>query len=235
MKLTRPMKLFKPLLLALAAAALACVGIYGAGSTTINSSRTINGDLTVKGTCTGCGGGGGYVLIQQHTVSGAASVNFPSTDSPPCISSTYDTYQIVINNLLPDGSARDLWLRMSIDGTTYDSGSNYNSNDLEFLSGGTGTGGGAAGQTKFSLARSISTAANQSGLDATITLSMPASSIYKKLYGNAIAADTTGDPRILGWQYAFQYQSTSAILGFQVLPSTGNITGTVRCYGLAKS
>lgn len=48
------MKTLKGLMIAMAAAALACVGIYGAG-TTVAGTRIINGDLTVKGTCTGCG------------------------------------------------------------------------------------------------------------------------------------------------------------------------------------
>lgn len=44
--------------------------VYGAG-TTVNGTRVINGDLTVKGTCTGCGGGG--ITIGSTTVTSGTS------------------------------------------------------------------------------------------------------------------------------------------------------------------
>src|SRR5690349_3281182 len=108
----------KALLVSITLVVMYVVGTFAAG-TTVNGTRVINGDLTVKGTCTGCGGGGSLVLVQQHTVSGATDANFPNTDSPPCISSTYDDYQIDLVGLTMNTNTAVLLLQVSTDGTTY--------------------------------------------------------------------------------------------------------------------
>ncbi len=65
------MKTLKIFSTGLAAITLACLGIYGAG-TTVNGTRVINGDLTIKGTCTGCGSAPAFSSITSATNTTAA-------------------------------------------------------------------------------------------------------------------------------------------------------------------
>src|SRR5690348_3512515 len=107
----------KALLVSIALVVMYVVGTFAAG-TTVNGTRTINGDLTVKGTCTGCGGGG-ITLVEQHTASNSASLDFTS-----CISATYDTYKITLTSIIPATNDAKIGFRFNT-GSGFDSGSNY--------------------------------------------------------------------------------------------------------------
>src|SRR5690348_10915535 len=65
--------------------------------------------------------GGAMTLLEQHTASSSASLNFTT-----CLSSTYDTYQIFLDQLLPATNTANVLLRVSTNGgSSYDSGSHY--------------------------------------------------------------------------------------------------------------
>lgn len=181
---------------------------------------------------TSSGSTSGFTLVEQHTASTSATLDFTT-----CISSTYDDYVIDLVNFLPATSAVNLLMRVSTDGgATYDSGTNYNSNALQFLSGGTGTSGGGSGQTSFAVAAGISVASGQPGVSGRLNFFNPGSSTQRKnLTGQVSFSDVNGDPRLLGNAVAFQYQSNTAVNAFRFLMSSGNIaSGTIRCYGLSK-
>jgi hypothetical protein len=61
------------------------------------------------------------VLLEQHTASASASLNFTTA-----ISATYDEYLIEFVNIIPATNAVNFWMRMSTNGgSSYDSGTNY--------------------------------------------------------------------------------------------------------------
>jgi hypothetical protein len=63
---------------------------------------------------------GGLVLLEQHTASASATLDFTS------ISSTYDEYILEMLNIIPATNTQNLLLRVSTDaGSSFDSGNNY--------------------------------------------------------------------------------------------------------------
>lgn len=182
------------------------------------------------GTCTTTGGGSGVVLIEQHTASASASLDFTT-----CISSTYDDYQIEFINLIPGTTAQQFRMRVSTDGgSTYDSGSNYkylgNYNgfgDVETLITSTGT-------TQILVDSSQSTQASWS-MNGTMTMQNPGSaSLFKATHSHV--SSPVGAGNLYWWINDGIYASNTAVNAFQFFYASGNIaSGTIRCYGVAKT
>lgn len=254
------MKTLKAFSIALAAA-LACVGIYGAG-TTIAGTRVVNNALTVNGVFTAATGailntpasgdasnltnipvanaksgsvlpganGGGLVLLEQHTASSSATLNFTT-----CISSTYDDYIIRFANIIPASSAVDFQFRISTNGgSSYDSSSNYYWG-LNYVPN-VGAAGVLQGSsvTSISLFTAIDTSVSFGGISGQINLYNPGSAASRKnttfqVAANQVGATFSGVGSGVGG-------SATAVNAFQFFFSSGNIaSGTIRCYGIAKS
>lgn len=174
-------------------------------------------------------GASGLTLIQTQTVSGVASVAFTG------LSSTYSHYILKMANVVPATDATDLWIRTSSNnGSAYDAGaSDYawtrtGNTDAAVTAGA----GGDVADAQISIAIGLDNAATAS-LGGTVELFEPASSArYKKIFAevsydrdaSTIAMFVTGGKRI----------SATAVNAFQVLMSSGNISGTFTLYGVAK-
>ncbi len=182
---------------------------------------------------TGGGGSGGLTLVEQHTASTTTNLDFTT-----CLSSTYDTYQIEIENLIPTTNSVYTSLRFSTDGgMTYDSGANYTYGSWRWVNGGaaqkvTGSsteivleGGGGVDL--------LSNAANQ-GLTGTYRLAGTNTSAYKNMTGTSAFLNTV--PTFEGATVNHQYTNTTTVNAFRISPSGGGTwaSGTIRCYGLAK-
>jgi hypothetical protein len=179
-------------------------------------------------------GGGGLVLLEQHTASNSATLDFTS-----CISSAYDDYMIEVIDLLPTSAGASPKLQVSTDGgITYaasayywgqsncgiggSSGSNSGSNTqaIELWGDSTGTGQGSGPTNTMS---------------GTFRLSNPLGAVtYKYLRGAGIGHYNGNN----GW-YEFSmggfWEDTTAINALRFFYSSGNIaSGTIRVYGIAK-
>lgn len=226
----------KALLVSIALVVMYVVGTFAAG-TTVNGARIINGDLTVKGTCTGCGSAAGLVLLEQHTASSSASLDFTT-----CISSTYDEYQITLINIVPSTDHTIPALRVSSDGgmTWINSGTPYTYFATAVATSGTAT-SSSSGLNQLQLIYSGGSGDNPSstasfgGVVGSYELFNPLSATAEKLaFGTAIVG--TGSNRIRSaWGGSFVTTGTS-VNAFQILiPGDTIASGTVRCYGIAKS
>lgn len=178
--------------------------------------------------CTGTSGGSsGLVLVEEHTASNSASLNFTT-----CVSSTYDNYQLQLVNIIPVTNAANLLMRFSTDGgSTYDSGSNYDW-VITFSAVGTGPGRAeAASATAIQILGGLPT--TPIGASGSFMLNDPLNAAtFKSVFGQM--ADVNAGVW-LTQQGAGEYKSNTAANAFQFLMSSGNISsGTVRCYGLAK-
>lgn len=175
-------------------------------------------------------GGGGLVLLEQHTASSSASLDFTT-----CITSTYDEYIFEVVNLVPATNTTDLWMRFSTNGgSSYDSSSVYwwsrwytqNANSSGILS-------SNSTDAKFIIADFISSSLE--GASASIKVFNPLSTTNRRqVLWHALAAQ----PTVLASQPSGGvYTSTgTGVDAVQFLYSSGNIaSGTIRCYGLAKS
>jgi hypothetical protein len=171
----------------------------------------------------------GMVLLEQHTASASASLNFTTA-----ISATYDEYLIEFVNIIPATNAVNFWMRMSTNGgSSYDSGTNYSWT--------------AYGMNRFGAAQAGVDATNQiilnkstidntstKGLCGFIRLYSPGStSVHKDVVGEAMGFVGGGVLEVASLGGC--YLSTTAVNAFQFLMSSGNITsGTIRVYGIAK-
>lgn len=179
---------------------------------------------------TGGTGNSALVLLEEHTASNSASLNFTTS-----ISSTYDNYLIQILNLVPVTNSVGLLLRFSTNsGSTYDSGTNYRYVWFRSTSSGVSEGGGT-GKTGIRLDadNTYDNTASEGGLIGSWQLFSPLSGTsWTRLNGTgSLVSGGTDELNIMMGTYAV----TTAVNAFQLLMSSGNISsGIVRCYGLTQ-
>lgn len=227
----------KKALLALAAVLTMLALAYGAG-TTVNGTRVINGDLTVKGTCTGCGGGTVVCatgisnnfgcLVESHSGS-ASSYNFTT-----CISNTYDDYNIEVEEVVPDTNTASIDFLVSFDGgMTYQTSGYLSTSHIIRLNSGTAADLNSA--SAYELMNSFGTGVTRAMVSGSTKLHSPGNSSLNKSFGGLFIL-TSSDGNWYQAQAAAVINSASAVNAFQMKPGSGTFSsGIVRCYGIAKS
>lgn len=198
-----------------------------------------NGTLTIVGhtaTFAPAGGGAnGPVLLEQHTASSSASLDFTSF-----ISSDYDEYGIEIVGLIPASNNVPLWLRFSTDGgSTWQTTTYYWSHSNTQIG---GTGVGSNGQSNVGAILMWGDSSNNGaasgglpGVSMSARLFQPQSaSNYKIVKGEGVASY---QPNSGYYQFSMggMWLSATAINALQFKFSSGNISsGTIRVYGIRK-
>ncbi len=178
------------------------------------------------------GSGGGLVLLEQHTASASATLDFTT-----CISSTYDEYQIEFLNVLAATNNSNFLMRVGTGGgPTYDTGSNYYWQEFtKRLGGGDTTQGGTSTSAQLA-GDGVGTSNNSSyGVSGSMRFFNPGGALLGKYFNGVLhwyyntGADTvTSTVRGL-------YGSTTAITALRFFFAAGNITsGTIRIYGIEK-
>ncbi len=170
------------------------------------------------------------------TGSGVASLNVPS-----CFSSTYDFYDIILLNEMPAAAARVLGFRVTTDnGSTYKSGgSDYTFSGLGMNAAATQRNIATATGTEIQITEAVNGVdlnAGVPGLMGTIKVFQPSDSSYNKIitWDTAYRESTSNAYLRLSGEGAY-IGATTAITGFQIFFTSGNISGTVYVYGYKKS
>ena len=175
-------------------------------------------------------GGGSYVLLQSHTASASATLDFTGF-----ISSSYDVYVFEFMNIVPATAAVNFQMRVGTGaGPTWDSGSNYNYAEFVSTTGAGTAQASSAGTTAIVLMNNLSTAANKSSI-GHVKLYTPSNTSYEKAvsYQTYHAQNGGGSTQLVG---GGAYLSTTAVTGVRFLMSSGNITaGTIRVYGITNA
>jgi len=172
---------------------------------------------------------GSLILLEQHTASSSATLDFTS-----CISSSYDTYEIVIVSVIPASNNVDLELLMSTDGgSTYDTTHYGNTDFFNYTS----TGVSSSTTTYLRPAGSISNDSARPGVNGRIMMYSPGLTSRHRFFTGE-SADLDANAGVLlrnNWAGAFT-NTSAAVNAFRFLFSGGgNIaSGTVRCYGYSK-
>jgi len=181
--------------------------------------------------CTAAPAAGGLVLVEQHTASSSAALNFTT-----CISSTYDEYEINVINVLPATNSVTLNMQVSTDGgSTYVTGANYEyaRNFNSTTSGGPGSSNDAAATGIPWWLGDLSNTATL-GLSGTGRFFNPGSSTALKSIIYSIFGTSAAGARYY-MAYAGAYTANTAVNAFRFIASSGNLaSGTVRCYGVSK-
>ena len=158
------------------------------------------------------GGGGAMVLTKAQSFSASATINVND-----CFSTTYKNYLIIINNTAIAGNF-DLNFRLrvsSADNTT----SNYNHWGAYFDGSSANTNLGASSADKWDIGNSIGV-----GFYSMFVHAPYASEIT----GFECTGGSTSRYKIKGGNF----NATTSFTGFSLLPSSNDMTGTLRVYGL---
>lgn len=180
----------------------------------------------------GGGSAGALVLLEQHTASSSASLDFTSS-----ITSTYDEYMVEFISVLPATNGTNLLMRFSTNGgSSYDSAPNYRWVGFRSSNAGSAAAGSEAA-TSFNLTSNGGpvNGASSGGVVGSLKIYNPLTTTQSKLYqGDVGMNDGTGSSNVRA-MISGTYASNTAVDAFQFLMASGNIAaGTIRVYGIAK-
>ena len=198
------------------------------GSGTANSSSFLRGDGTWAAP-----GGGGLVFLQGVTASNSANIQLTSG-----IDSTYETYLIVFNNIVPATDNVTPYIRTSTNGgSSYDSGSsNYRYAGWRNSDGGYNSFNNS-GATEFHMCDTGVNVGSESGecWNATLWLFHPSNSSLRT-YMRFEASWTAQGAQTTWAGGACARLSNADVDALQFYFSSGNVeSGEANLYGLVKS
>lgn len=193
-----------------------------------DATKFLNGAATPAWAVPAGGSAGALVLLEQHTASASATLDFTTA-----ISATYDEYEIHFVGIVPATTNVSFQMQMGTGaGPTYDTGNNYNYGMLYSGIGDVPTQSSGSSVGAIDLAHSVSTTTSYS-TNGVIYLFNPGGSAFKFINGK-IQSVAVGN--LYQWGNSGVYKSTTAVTAFRFLMSSGNITsGIIRVYGVAKS
>ena len=209
-------------------------GITGAtGSSGTNGVTGATGSAGVTGStgATGSSAPTGWVLISTQTASSSATVDFTG------LTSTYNTYAVIINEVVPAIYNAVLWFRIGTGGTpTYQSGSVYKYYQFKagiFGSTVFGSGSGSISDVKIPIAILDNTSNSDNGNSIIYVYNPAQTAVYHQITFT-VTGDYNGSPNEIDYNYGGgTYSSTTAITALRFLFSTGNIaSGTFELWGI---
>jgi hypothetical protein len=171
----------------------------------------------------------GLVLIASATASSSASIDFTGFDS------TYDEYELHLQNIVPASASASPYLRMTHDGTTWvNAGNTYNYCFLGYTSSGTASSLSSTG-TAIQLANNPATGAE--GLSGLIRLVNPSATGINKQCTFVMTNDPASGGNLEVVVGAGEIKdATTAVVGARIVFSSGLIaSGTAHLYGVRKS
>ncbi len=201
-----------------------------AGPTTGSAAAPAFRALVSADIPSGSGSSGALVLLEQHTASSSAALNFTA-----CITSTYDEYLIEFVSIIPATNSVEIRVQFSTNGgSSYDSGANYRVMNQYRFAGGTSI--ETLATTHIRVYTDLSNSATDGGLSCQAVLFNPLSATGYKLFRGTFIGTQFTVADVVEREVICRYNVTTAVNAFTVFASSGNITsGTVRVYGVAKT
>jgi hypothetical protein len=185
-----------------------------------NDISATSGSLTIDGSAVG------FCVIVSSTASNDASIEFTLDNS------TYSSYQVVFDSVLPATDAASLYMRFSSDGgSTFDSGaSDYEYAARIFISNGTNSDKSDENASEIIISHLIGTAAGETGVSGKADLTPSGGGrpsvrwhVSRVSSGNFLGYLRGGGER----------RATVEVDAIQFTMSTGNIaSGKIHLYGL---
>jgi hypothetical protein len=186
------------------------------------------------------GGGGSFVLVEEHTAAGAS----PELDFTTGISSTYDIYEFQLFNFVPSNSGDYLFIQFSTNGgSSYDSTSGHYAQARLYreLQGATNGSDQATTYAGFGWANNTGSTTTEPNDGHYSMWNLLSAAAYKHLVGQTYLRGTGGGPTDTYLaDVAGDYLNATAVNAFRIIEctntacaGTNNITtGTGRLYGL---
>ncbi len=172
----------------------------------------------------------GLVLLEQHTASSSAVLDFTT-----CITSVYDSYLIQFVNVIPATNGAIIYMRLSTDGgATYDTTAIYTIAAWLWINGSQAAVGGTNGYFPLTSGSEPTSNSSTYSINGDVKLSNPLSAVtYKHIA--AEMGQLNSASQINGIALRGFYASATAVNAFRILFDSGNIaSGTIRVYGYTK-
>lgn len=206
-----------------------------AASDTLDIQAVLTGTIAATpiwvmtaGVSSGSSTAGSFVLVEQHTASSSAALNFTT-----CISSTYDTYNLQLVGMLPTTTGSSFVLQAHAGGS-YDTGANYNWLRLAYVAASAGSAGNPTDTSILLIVREDTSGAYAGQGNFTLYNPNPGT-IFPTIFGQSSSSDQANANTLSGQQIIGTYIQTTAMDGFRITaPGDTIASGTARCYGLAK-
>jgi len=196
--------------------------MYGDATDSNNTKRdTVQGILDLAGS--------GLVHLSSQTASSSSSLDFTQ------ISSTYNTYLFLFENVLPATDNQSFGIRTSTDGgSSYDSSSaNYRRTGF-WENGGSVTANADTQTLGYFVSPGVSNTAAEGGVCGRLELYNPLGTSKTLWVATTVASDGTNDPAT--GVFGGHRESAADVDAVQFLYGSGNIaSGTIRMFGYAKS
>jgi hypothetical protein len=180
----------------------------------------------------GGGGSGSLILLEQHTASASATLDFTTA-----FTSTYDEYIVEIVGLQPATNAVGVRMLVSTNGgSTWDTSSNYRWQAYGQDSSNSVGGGVSTSDTSFNLGESptLSNTSTATYMGTLHLFNLLTSSQYFSYYGDTFG-QLYSDSRSRRMWNGGSWASAAAVNAIQFKTTSGNIAaGTIRVYGVAK-
>lgn len=182
------------------------------------------------------GTSGGLVKIGTQTAAAAAQVDFTSAGYPTAFDGTYNEILFTFTDVQPSSAGSNLWIRYSNDGgSTFKAGAT----DYKYAGFYLGDVGGtltiaSASAGQIVLATAVNSPITEA-VDGELRLFNPASTTNKKrvLWHTGYADNVTDNTRTHHGE-GHMSLNTSAVTAIRFMFSSGNISGTIACYGVQK-
>jgi|14BtaG_2_1085337.scaffolds.fasta_scaffold03788_2 hypothetical protein len=174
-------------------------------------------------------GGGAWNFISAIVASNASSVDFESG-----FDDTYDAYMIVGTSIIMHSDGASLQLRTGTGGTPSYATTAYLDHCNESHSASDAYDGYNNSGDAITLIRELGTGSGEGAKYVCVTFADPDATTIKHLF-NSVGAGINSNGRVVYGYSIGSPMSTTAITGVRFLGNSGNITGTFRMYGLAKS
>lgn len=171
----------------------------------------------------------GWTLLEQHTASGSASLDFTTG-----ITSAFDDYVIEIVDLVVATDNVDLRIQYSSDGgSTWYTSSDYFSAGHYTQNGGSSSVQGGNGVGQFVLGAGVDNATSRPYQGTIYMRSFSSTDLCKIVYGNFAYSNQSFV--VGGYLQGLLNVAGTAFNAFKIFASSGNLaSGTVRLYGVAK-
>lgn len=210
-------------------------------SPNITTALTLNGSAGTAGQVLKSAGAGnlptwggessGLVLLSTSTPSSVASVSFNNLDT------TYDSYEIRFQNVLPVTNADRFWIRLSADnGSTFISSASYFQNFIQ-NSAGTVSGNPDDGATKIVPAAidvlNTSGTAAATGVSGIVRIHLPGTTRYQKIEAELTYVQSGTRQAYAVGAGNVDAGSGNTVTAIQFLFSTGNVlSGEFQVFGV---